>query len=167
MRGKKRRPAKVATALVALALMIAVEAFGQIAGDFESFHTRVLLVAPVPFICYCVWRFHLNPYLAFHDSHIRVGNVFSDYVIPYRSIVECSGRLSLILAVDGWGRLPVSAFDASFVGRRQRDEIVAEIHRRRESAQNDFSVRFSKVHTYGIPEAIGIGSTLILFLLSI
>ncbi|MEV7677743.1 hypothetical protein AB0O64_04160 [Streptomyces sp. NPDC088341] len=165
---KKRRLSKVFLSSAALLLIVLGEVLLQLPPGPESWDGRLLVLAPAPFGIYVIWRLFLNPYVLFLESHACVNNAFSRYRIPYGSVSGCKGRRGLLVEVNGYGVIPVDAFDASFVGKKKREEIAAEFERRSsEFPQNDLRVTFSRVSTTGWPEYAGPGMTLLLFLIAL
>ncbi|MFE3144456.1 hypothetical protein [Streptomyces scopuliridis] len=165
---KKRRLSKVLLSSTALLLIALTEVLVQLPPGPQSWDERLLVLAPSPFGAYMTWRLFLNPYVMFLESHACINNAFTRYRIPYNFVSSCKGKRSLLVEVNGYGAISVDAFDASFAGRKKRDEIAAEFERRSsEFSQNDLRGSFSKVSTTGWPEYLGPGVTLLLFLIAL
>ncbi|MFC9614502.1 hypothetical protein [Streptomyces sp. NPDC056938] len=130
-----------------------------------SWLTRLIPLAPTLFAQYMIWRLFLNPYVSFGQDRFRVNNLFTHYLVPYRSITALEGRTALTLVVSGYGRLPVAALDAApLTGKAKRDAVAQELMRRRDAAVPRAGHGFEKRSTIGLPEWLGPITSLALLL---
>ncbi|MGW0883772.1 hypothetical protein [Streptomyces sp. NPDC002671] len=160
-----RRTPRVVLAVMAQAAVVALQVVLQEdAAGTGSWVTRLVALAPVPFVLYMIWRVYLNPYVAFGQDRLRVNNMYSQYLVPYHLITGLEGRTALTLVVSGYGRMPVSAFGAALTGRAQRDAVAEELLRRRDGAVPRAGHGFEKRSTFGLPEWLGPGLSLVLLL---
>ncbi|WP_377273362.1 hypothetical protein [Peterkaempfera sp. SMS 1(5)a] len=160
---KLRRRRKVFLAAVAQTLIIAMEAYMQINLAGRDGSSRLGALAPVPLVLYVLWRIFQCPYVTLDDEGVCVNNAYNKFFIPYSRIVATRGRSGL--AIDTAGKLKVRsmAFDASAFQRKPGLALAERIGARIGSPHvNDEEVRSGS--NLGIPEILGPGVSLILFL---
>lgn len=161
-----RRPRRLVLAVAWGAAVVAfyAEIQDELAVMGSAWATRLVVLAPAPLIMYLIWRVYFHPCVSFGQDGLQVNNVYSRYFVPYHLIAGVEGWTALTLVVSGHGRLPVHAFGAAPTGRARRDAVAAELLDRRDAAVPRAGRGFERRATLGLPEWLGPGLSLVLFL---
>ncbi|MEW2130138.1 hypothetical protein [Streptomyces sp. NPDC005435] len=150
---------------IAQAAVLALQATLQSdPGGTWTWGGRLAALAPAPFVLYMIWRININPYVSFEKNYFRINNIYTLYLIPYHTITVLEGRTALTLGVSGQRRIPVVAFSAALMGKRQRDAVAEELTKHRDASVEDDGIALQKHTTLGLPEAMGPFLSLALFL---
>jgi len=103
---------------------------------------------------YLAVRVGLMPSVEFHDSVLRVRNIYVTLDVPYAMIDGVGGRLGIVLEVRGRPDLPVRAFDPSPFGLGRTEAVREEVRRRAGSAGAVPGAEFRRQYTFGFLEAV-------------